>query len=261
MIALRSTPAGHVAIVHTDPEQAEGLAKLLRTAGHRITLVTPGRRVVQGILDCSPDLLIGSTAITDPTLETVVRGVRQALGQDPPVLVLYQGDLKDAPAETDEILHEPVEPLELELRVDRLLRSQAERRVRERKLQELLGLYKMSWAFSLAGGSDTLYGLLARQCAELLKAERCVVFRFDTDRRQMVAQAPGFGFTPEQLGRARYSVDGEARSRWNFRKNGPLVSNKAKADTRVLTDLIEEMGVVSSLMVAPMTRGPQVQGL
>src|SRR5262245_11349345 len=260
MIALRSTPAGHVGIVHPDPQPAEGLARVLRTAGHRATLVTPGRRVVQSILDCAPDLLIGSTAITDPTLETVVRGVRQALGQDPPVLVLYQADLKDAPAETDEILHEPVEPLELELRVDRLLRGQAERRVRERKLQELLGLYKMSWAFSLAGGSDTLYGLLARQCAELLKAERSVVFLFDPERRQMVAQAPGFGFTPEQLARARYSVDGEARSRWNFRKNGPLVSNKAKADTRVLTDLVEDMGV-SSLMVAPMTRGPQVQGL
>jgi len=260
MIALRSTPAGHVAIVHHDPEQAEGLARILRTAGHRVTLVTPGRRVVQGILDCSPDLLIGSTAIADPTLETVVRSVRQALGQDPPVVVLYQTDLKDAPADTDEILREPVEPLELELRVDRLLRSQAERRVRERKLQELLGLYKMSWAFSLAGGTDALYGYLARQCAELLKAERCVVFLFDPDRRQMVAQAPGYGFTPEQLARARYSVDGEARSRWNFRKNGPLVSNKAKADTRVLTDLVEDMGV-SSLMAAPMTRGPQVQGL
>jgi signal transduction histidine kinase/DNA-binding response OmpR family regulator len=260
MIALRSTPAGHVAVVHHDPEQAEALARILRTAGHRVTLVNPGRRVVQGILDCTPDLLIGSTAVADPSLETVVRSMRQALGQDPPVLVLYQRDLKDAPAETDEILHEPVDPLELELRVDRLLRSQAERRVRERKLQELLGLYKMSWAFSLAGGSEALYGHLARQSAELLKAERGVVFLFDADRRQIVAQAPGFGFTAEQLARARYPVDGEARSRWNFRKNGPLVSNKAKADTRLLTDLIEEMGV-SSLMVAPMTRGPQVQGL
>jgi signal transduction histidine kinase/CheY-like chemotaxis protein len=260
MIALRSTPAGHVAIVHHDPEQAEALAKVLRTAGHRVTLVNPGRRVVQGILDCTPDLLIGSTAVVDPTLETVVRSMRQALGQEPPVLVLYQKDLKDAPAETDEILHEPIDPLELALRVDRLLRSQAERRVRERKLQELLGLYKMSWAFSLAGGSEALYGHLARQSAELLKAERGVVFLFDADRRQIVAQAPGFGFTAEQLARARYPVDGEARSRWNFRKNGPLVSNKAKADTRLLTDLVEEMGV-SSLMVAPMTRGPQVQGL
>jgi signal transduction histidine kinase len=260
MIALRSTPAGHVAVVHHDTEAGEALARVLRTAGHRVTLVNPGRRAVQGILDCSPDLLIGSTAVKDPGLDTVIRSVRQALGQDPPVLVLYQTDLRDAPVETDEILREPIDPLELEVRVDRLLRSQAERRVRERKLQELLGLYKMSWAFSLAGGGEALYGHLARQCAELLKAERCVVFLFDADRRQMVAQAPGYGFTPEQLARARYPVDGEARSRWNFRKNGPLVSNKAKADTRVLTDLVEDMGV-SSLVVAPMTRGPQVQGL
>jgi hypothetical protein len=58
----------------------------------------------------------------------------------------------------------------------------------------------------------------------------------------MTAQPPGHGFSPEQVARARYPVDGEARSRWNFRKNGPLVSNKAQADTRLLTDLVAETG-------------------
>ncbi len=104
----------------------------------------------------------------------------------------------------------------------------------------------MSWAFSLAGGAEALFGHLARQSAELLKAEKGVVFLFDGERRQMVAQAPGLRPRPG-AGRARlrYSVDGEARSRWNFRKNGPLVSNKAQADTRLLADLVAELELQS----------------
>ncbi len=254
------TPQGHIAIVHEDVERAEGLARTLRAAGHRVTLVPPGRRVVQGVIECSPDLLLGSLSLLDPTLGTVVRSVRQALGQEPPVLVLYSHDPSDAPPETDEIIRDPVEENELLLRVGRLIRERAERKQLQRKSQELLGLYKMSWAFSLAGGAEALYGHLAKQSAELLKAEKGLVFLFDAERRQMVSQAPGFGLTPDQVTRARYSVDAEARSRWNFRKNGPLVSNKAQADTRLLPDQAIQLGL-QSCMIAPITRGPQIQGL
>ncbi len=55
-------------------------------------------------------------------------------------------------------------------------------------------------------------------------------------------------------------MDGEADSRWNFRKNGPLLSNKAQADTRLLPDLVAELKL-QSLMVAPITRGPKILGL
>ncbi|HWW94582.1 MAG TPA: ATP-binding protein [Vicinamibacteria bacterium] len=260
MSPLDSAHHGHIAIVHEDPERAEALAQILRSVGHRVTAVPPGRRVVQGVIDCAPDLLIGSLSLIDPSLGTVVRSVRQALGQEPPVLVVFRFDARDVPPETDEVLREPVDAVELELRVSRLLRNQAERRILQRKAQELLGLYKMSWAFSLAGGAGALFGHLSRQSAELLKAERGLVFLFEPERRQMVAQGPGFGLTPEQVSRARYPVDGEARSRWNFRKNGPLVSNKAQADTRLLADVVQDLGI-SSVMIAPITRGPQIQGL
>jgi signal transduction histidine kinase len=119
----------------------------------------------------------------------------------------------------------------------------------------------MSWSmFSLAGGADALFGHIARQSAELLRAERGLVFLFDPDRRQMIAQRPGHGFTAEQVARARYPVDGEARSRWNFRKNGPLLANKAQADTRLLSDLVAGTGI-HSILIAPITRGPQFLGL
>src|SRR5262245_61583166 len=105
---------------------------MLRAAGHRVTLVPSGRRVVQGVIECSPDLLLGSLTLVDPTLGTVVRSVRQALGQEPPVLVLYSQDPTDAPEEADEIIRDPVDQNELLLRVGRLIHERAERRQLQR---------------------------------------------------------------------------------------------------------------------------------
>jgi signal transduction histidine kinase len=256
-----SGPLGHVALVHEDPERAEDLARLLRTAGHRVTVVVPGRRIVQGVVDCSPDLLLASHSLVDPPMASVVKGVRQALGSDVRILVLYGFDPQGAPSEVDDVQRaEPLQPTELQIRVSRLLQELAERRVLQKKTSELLGLYKMSWAFSLAGGADALYAHLSRHSAEMLKAERGLVMLYDGERRQLVGQVPGFGLTPEQVRRVRYSVDGEADSRWNFRKNGPLLSNKAQVDTRLLPELVSELAL-QSLMVAPITRGPKILGL
>ncbi len=259
--AATSGPLGHVALVHEDPERAEDLARLLRTAGHRVTVVVPGRRIVQGVVDCSPDLLLASHSLVDPPMASVVKGVRQALGSDVRILVLYGFDPQGVPADVDDVQRaEPLQPTELQIRVSRMLQELAERRVLQKKTSELLGLYKMSWAFSLAGGADALYAHLSRHSAEMLKAERGLVLLYDNERRQLVGQVPGFGLSPEQVKHVRYSVDGEADSRWNFRKNGPLLSNKAQADTRLLPELGAELGL-QSLMVAPITRGPKILGL
>jgi signal transduction histidine kinase len=256
-----SGPLGHIALVHESPERAEDLARLLRTAGHRVTVVVPGRRIVQGVVDCSPDLVLASHLVVDPPMASIVKGVRQALGSDVRILVLYGLDPQGLPAEVDDVLRaEPMQPTELQIRVSRLLQELAERRVLQKKTSELLGLYKMSWAFSLAGGADALYSHLSRHSAEMLKAERGLVMLYDSERRQLVGQVPGFGLSPEQVKRVRYSVDGEADSRWNFRKNGPLLSNKAQVDTRLLPEMALELGL-QSLMVAPITRGPQILGL
>jgi signal transduction histidine kinase len=162
--------------------------------------------------------------------------------------------------EADEILREPVDPGELDIRVGGLLRGQAERKQLQRKVQELLGLYKISFAFSLAGGPEALFGHLARQSAEVLKAQKGLVFTFDAERRHMCAQPPGFGIPRERLERLRYPVDGEARSRWNFLKNGPLISNKAQADTRLLPELAAELEL-QSVLIVPMMHGRVIQGL
>jgi signal transduction histidine kinase len=254
-------PASHVAVVHEDGSTADRLAHTLRTGGHRVTVVVPGRRIVQQIVEGSPDLILVSLTLIDPPLPSIVRGIRQALGNDPRILALYNYDAEDAPDEVDDVIRgEPLEPAELLMRVGRLVRDRAERRALQRKTSELLGLYKMSWAFSLAGGAEALFGHIARHSAEMLKARRGLVLLYDEGRRQLVGQPAGYGLTPEQVQRIRYAVDGEARSRWNFRNNGPLLSNKAAADSRLLPDLMSELKV-ESVMAVPITRGPRVLGL
>jgi signal transduction histidine kinase len=260
MILGRSAPAGHIALVDSDRERAETIGRRLRAAGHRVTLMDRGRRIVQSIVESSPDLLIGALSFSDPPLGAVIRSVRQALGSELPALVIVGGDDADSLVEADDIVRAPVDPGELDLRVGALLRAQSDRRLLQKKVQELLGLYKISWAFSLAGGAAGLFGHLAKQSAELLKADKGLVLLYERERRQVTGQGPGFGLTSEQVSRVRYPVDGEARSRWNFRKNGPLLSNKAQADSRLLADLVQELDL-RSVVIAPMTRGPEVHGL
>jgi signal transduction histidine kinase len=163
--------------------------------------------------------------------------------------------------EADEVIVEPIDPGELDLRVGALLRSHAERRGLERKVQELLGLYKLSWAFSLSGGLGSLYGQLARVSAEVLRAEKGVILLYDKERRQMVGQSPAYGIRQDEVAKIQYPVDGDARSRWNFRKNGPLLSNNAPADSRFLPEAILTLGIRKSVIVAPLSHGSELQGL
>jgi signal transduction histidine kinase len=259
VILGRSPAVGHIAILHPSTERAELLARTLRSAGHRVTVIQPARRVVQAIVERTPDLLIASLAYQDPPLGSVVRAVRLALGSELSVLILIAPGDPDALVEADELIREPLDAGELDLRVGGLLRAQGERRLLQRKVQELLGLYKVTWAFSLAGGAAPLFGHLSRQCADIVKAQKGLVFLYDAERGQMNAQHEGYGFTRDQIKRARYPVE-EARARWNFRKNGPLMSNNAQADTRLLPELASELDL-HQVLVVPMTRGPEVFGL
>jgi signal transduction histidine kinase len=261
MHAVAAGPSSRVAVVHEDSQRAEALAHILRTAGHRVTVIIPGRRIVQQIVDASPDLILASLTLIDPPMPSIVKGVRQALGSDPRILVLFNFDPHDAPPDVDDVIRaEPLETGELVMRVGGLLRDQAQRRALQKKTSELLGLYRMSWEFSLAGGAEALFGHIARHSAEMLKSERGLVLLYDADRRLLMGQPPGFGLTHEEAAHVRYSVDGEPRSRWNFRKNGPLLSNNSPADTRLLPQFVNELAL-QSLMVVPITRGPKILGL
>jgi signal transduction histidine kinase len=216
--------------------------------------------MVPALVAASPDLLIGPLMCGSVTLAEVTEQVRQ---QHPDLAVLAVVGREDADAvvQADGVIREPVDAAELLFRTDRLLRFRAERRMLLQKVDTLLGLHRVaSWAFSIAGGAESLFGHLARQSASLLKAEKGLLILYDPTRREMEGKNVAFGLSPQQVARIRYPVDGEARDLWNFRLNGPLLTNNARTDPRLLPDLAAVLDI-SSLIVVPMTRGPQVLGL
>jgi signal transduction histidine kinase len=188
-----------------------------------------------------------------------MRGLRRIHGQDLPLLVVMGRDEAAGP-DADDVVREPVDPHELGGRVRSLLRQRFARQALQRRIDELQGLYRVSWAFSLAGGAESFVGQLARHSAELVGARQALVLLYDAHRREMIGQAPGHGFTPKQVAMVRYPVRGDARARWNFRTNGPLIANKALQDSRLLPGLAEALQLTSVLAV-PLPRGPEIIGI
>jgi signal transduction histidine kinase len=250
---------GLVAIVHGDARRAEQLARLLQSSGHRVSLLQPGADLAQAVVRCAPDVLLVAQAVA--SAGSLVRTIRRTLADNLRILVLYGRDPEGAPPESDDVLcEEPLHPGELHLRVTRLLRELTAQRALQKKVGELLGLYKMSWGFSLAGGAEGLFGQVTRHTADMLRAERGLLLLYDAGKHELVAQQPGYGVTQAQLARIRYPAHGEARSRWDFRINGALVSNDAQTDARLLPELMKELGP-RSLMIAPIIRGRVILGL
>jgi signal transduction histidine kinase len=210
------------------------------------------------VVESNPDLVIAHSALRAPGLGEVARTVRQAF--DIPILVLADGPATNVDVEADALLREPLDLEAVTVCVAGLLRTNDEIHRLRRKVRELGALYKVSWAFSLEGGAEPLFSRLAEQSAIMLKAEKGLVLMFDKERRQIVGQPSGYGISPEQVAGIRYAVDGGASERWNFLQNGPLLSNNATADTRLMPELVAELGVQSAVIV-PMSSGGQILGL
>jgi signal transduction histidine kinase/DNA-binding NarL/FixJ family response regulator len=269
LIIGRASAPGHIVVCHERADRREAVARMLRDAHHRVTVVNgTGDAAIRAIAEAQPDLIVGSVSLKDPPLGTVVRAVRLALRINVPILVLVGSELKgvlvvdnpDCLIDADDMIREPVDPAELALRISSLLGGRFESRRLQKRVRELMGLYRLSWAFSLAGGPETLFGELAHEAAGMFGAAKAALLLFDRDRRELAAQTPGFGLTPEQIARFRYEVDGECCARWHFRKNGPLLSNDVTQDRRLIPEIADLLGL-RTLLAAPLLRGRRTHGL
>ena len=260
MIRGGSAPPGHVAILHASADRGEALARGLRTAGHQVTVVRAGTGVLPTLLAASPDIVIGTLYFGDRPLSDTIAAARAALKRELPLLALLGREDADEVVTADEVIREPVDVGELALRVGALITWQVERRALQKKIDQLAGLNRTSWAFSLAGGAEALFAQIGRLSAEALRAEKGLVLLYDSQRREMEGQVPGFGLTREQVERVRYAVDGEPRDRWNFRINGPLISNHAPSDPHLVPEMVALLGLRTALVV-PLKLGLRIQGL
>ena len=169
-----------MAVLHGNRQRAIALGHMLKAAGHTISVVEEGPNALRELRDASPDLILGASSygVTGP--EDVVRALRRSLERDV-FLLLVQGR-EDAvpPTDADDIIREPVDPRELNLRVRLALRNEAEKRRLQARNEELAGLSQGSWIHSLAGGAEALFGQLARHAAVTLRAEKGLVLLLDS---------------------------------------------------------------------------------
>ena len=99
-------------------------------------------------------------------------------------------------------------------------------------------------------------GHLAKQSAELLKAEKGLVFLFDRERRQMVAQAPGLRPQPG-AGRRRPATPWTARPAraGTSGRTGPSCRTRRRR-TRACSPTRRASSRLQSCIIAPIDAGP-----
>jgi len=131
-----SAPPGHVAILHSSLDRGEGLAKVLRTAGHQVTVVRPGAGALPTLLTASPDIAMGTLYFGDHMLKDTITAARHALKTELPLLIVIGREDADAVVSSDEVIREPVDPGELTLRVGSLIARQVERRGLQKKIDQ-----------------------------------------------------------------------------------------------------------------------------
>ena len=260
MILGGSAPPGHVAILHSSVDRGESLAKVLRSAGHQVTVVRPGPGALPTLLTAVPDVVLATLYFGDVPIKDTMTAARGALKTELPLLALLGREDSDAVVSADEVIREPLDTGELTLRVGSMIARRAERRTLQRKVDQLAGVNRTSWAFSLAGGAESLFGQIAKLSADALRAEKGLVLLYHPQRREMEGQVLAFGLSREQVERARYPVDGEPRDRWNFHINGPLISSHAPSDPHLLPEMVALLGLRSA-MIVPLTLGRQILGL
>jgi len=209
--------------------------------------------VVEGIREHAPDLVIAHESLAD---DLQARGA----AFDVPVICLSEAGAAKLRLRADAMLLEPVEPIAISVCAGGLLRAHHEARKLRRKAKDLGALYKLSWAFSLEGGPEHLFSYISEQTATMLEAEKAIVLGYDAETREIVGRPRGYGIPADVVRELRYPVDGEATDRWNFRKNGPLLSTDAFVDPRLLPEVVARLGM-RTLLVVPMASGHRVAGL
>jgi signal transduction histidine kinase/DNA-binding response OmpR family regulator len=233
---------------------------MLKAAGHTITIVEDALQAPELLQAADPDLVLGASSFGFEGPEPIVRDLRRALGREVMLLQVLGREDGSPPPEVDDVIREPVDPRELNLRVRLAVRVQAERRLLHSRNEEMATWSQSSWTPSLAGGSEALFGQITRHAAQTLRTEKGLVLLYDAERHEMIAQSPGVGLDRATVAKLHYPVQGEASQRWNFRLNGPLLTNEAATDPRLMPGFVASIGL-HSLLMTPILAGPQIIGL
>jgi signal transduction histidine kinase len=133
----------------------------------------------------------------------------------------------------------------------------ARKRSWRQNLQDLVALTETMISSS---DPEELNRQLTQRIAQLTGARSCLIVLYDQTRRRFVTQKPYFGIREKQNIVREYEVTGEYHKRWNFRKQGVLLSNNPESDNRIFPGFIKHF-LIRSIILAPMIVQRQLLGI
>ena len=118
----------------------------------------------------------------------------------------------------------------------------------QKKVGELSGLFAISQAFSAMTDVREIYGIIVRQIAELLGAEKGLILLYDEKTNSLQGQYPAWGWSDEQMEVFNYPLT-ENLASYQVKVTGqPYISNDAANDPHILRSPLDEIQPKNSLL-------------
>jgi signal transduction histidine kinase len=140
------------------------------------------------------------------------------------------------------------------------LQATAMRRDYNRQSQELEGLQRLSRLLISTESMEHVVGELVRVVCDLLECDKMAVLLHDDEGNALKPHPPVEGLEEDRLDALYISLNEPSLVGTVFRTNTPLTSNDAAEDQWIGDELKQALDI-KSLLVAPITSGPQPIGV
>jgi signal transduction histidine kinase/DNA-binding response OmpR family regulator len=261
-----------ILVVDDDPLVARTLGDLLKHHGFDSVRSSSGEQALEMLRHDSYDLVMLDVRLPGiDGFETCAR-IRDAHGPSLPVIMVTAfGDpraiRRGHEVGADDFLHKPVDTLSLVLKVraflrfkslhDEMVRAREEAQARARDLAQL---HEIGRDWSLIAEPEHFHRMVTQRLASLIGASICLIALYDPATRVMAAALPVHGMSDESARRLRYRMKPEYRALWNFRTGRPYVSNRARTDSRLISEIVQA-AEADSVVLVPMLAERTVLGL
>lgn len=130
----------------------------------------------------------------------------------------------------------------------------------DRTSRELEGLQRVTTLLSVTDSLEHVVGESVRIVTDLIKCERMMVLLHDEETNSLKLQPPAYGVDDEDMKDLVLPLNQPSLAGTVFRTSTPLISNDARNDGWIGTEVRERLGI-ENVMVVPLTSGRQSLGV
>lgn len=261
-----------VLVVDDEPVVVHTLTALLAANGFDAVAAGSGEEALLVLARLPVDLVFLDVVLPGLSgFETCAR-IRERHGPALPVVMISALPDREAvragyEAGADDFMTKPPDTLALILKVRVLLRLKGlhdelleSREELKRRVADLALLHEIGRDWSLIAEPREFYRVVTQRLGALIGAPICGIAHYEPLTHTLQAALPVFGISDEIAGRLRYTVTPEYRALWNFGSGRPYLSNRARADPRLVGEMVQAVEA-ESVVIVPMIADGRVLGL